>query len=602
MNTKLSSKILLTLLSIFIIQSISSAQGMIREIPLKQQIKNSSLVVEGKVISSKVVWNEKHNNIYTVHTVEVYKVFKGEPVVTIEVITHGGTLDFTTQTVTPSLNLNANDIGVFTLYDNNILLDSKNKSSVKKYKPYSSLQGFYKYNFNKNIAVNPFKQRKNISKLLYNEIGSHTKSTYKEITPFDIASKVSKYNQGKGLLAPDNIVFTPTTITAGNVELLTITGTGFGSVKGKIGFSNADDGGGTFVDALDSQVITWSDTEITVQVPSGAGTGTIKVTDNGGASKVSNDPLTISYALQNSVESGTAFLRQHVGETMDGEMTWKMNTRFNDNTAAKESFLRAFEIWRCATGINWVIGGTTTVNEAGLNDDNVITFDDLATVPLDDGVLGECVTISGGCSASRHVVPQLDIIFNDDVDSDETSGITETWYYGADAALLGSDNYDFESVALHELGHGHQLGHVINTNDVMHYSLSNGQHQRALNTNNETAAGIIQSFSTSSGLCGQFAMTNYSGDCGLSVEEKNLEGRITIYPNPAKNQFYIKNESFVNLEKAVIYDISGRLIYIHNFSDNSRTLTIRLTGASKGVYFVNIHSETTFITKKLILE
>jgi len=601
----MTRKLLFALLSVLTIQTISTAQGMITEIPLSQQIKKSSLVVEGKVISNKVVWNEKHNNIYTVHTVEVYKVFKGEPVATIEVITHGGTLDFTTQTVTPSLKLNVSDVGVFTLYDNNISLSSKDKSSIKKFKPYSSLQGFYKYNLFENTAINPFSKKKNISKLLYNEISSHTKSAYKELVPFYIESKFSKSNQSKGLLAPGNIVFAPTTITAAGLngtESLTITGTGFGSIKGKVGFSNADDGGTTFVDALDSQVTNWSDTEITVKVPSGAGTGIIRVTDNGGFSEVSVGQLTVSYALLNSVESGIAFLRQHVGEDMDGEMTWRMNTDFNANTPAKESFLRAFEDWRCNTGINWVIGPTTSVDEEGVDGVNVITFDDSATVPLDDGILGACITISGGCGDVRHVVPQLDIIFNDDVDSAISVGVIETWYYGADETMLGSDNYDFQSVALHELGHGHQLGHVINSSsDVMHYTFLNGQHKRTLNTNNETAAGIIQGFSTSTQVCSQFSMTNYSGSCDLGVEDNSLENSISIYPNPTKQQFFIKS-AFVNLDKVEIYDVSGRLISEIDVSDASRTKTINLINVSKGMYFVNIHSENAFFTKKLIVD
>lgn len=88
---------------------------MLKEIPLAQQIESSSLVVEGKVISKESFWNADHTNIYTVNTVEVYKVFKGQPATTVQVVTKGGTVGTMAQKVSPSLNLDTNDVGVFTL-------------------------------------------------------------------------------------------------------------------------------------------------------------------------------------------------------------------------------------------------------------------------------------------------------------------------------------------------------------------------------------------------------------------------------------------------------------------------------------------------------
>ena len=160
-------------------------------------------------------------------------------------------------------------------------------------------------------------------------------------------------------------------------------------------------------------------------------------------------------------------------------------------------------------------------------------------------------------------------------------------------------------MALHELGHGHQLGHVIDPNsDVMHFSLFNGQDERVLGANNIIAAADVQGRSTSSGPCPLvLAMTNYSGSCSLSVDERyELDGSITIYPNPAKQQFFIKNTSFANLERVAVYDVSGRLVSDVDVSYTSRTKTINLINVSKGMYFVNIHSENAFITKKLIVE
>jgi len=42
------------------------------------------------------------------------------------------------------------------------------------------------------------------------------------------------------------------------------------------------------------------------------------------------------------------------------------------------------------------------------------------------------------------------------------------------------DQFDFESIALHELGHAHGLGHIIDEESVMHFSIANGNKKRSL--------------------------------------------------------------------------------------------------------------------------
>ncbi|RLD29098.1 MAG: hypothetical protein DRI75_04425, partial [Bacteroidetes bacterium] len=103
--------------------------------------------------------------------------------------------------------------------------------------------------------------------------------------------------------------------------------------------------------------------------------------------------------------------------------------------------------------------------------------------------------------------------------------------------------------------------------------------------------------------CGTTSMTDYdTSGCALSVGENELSSVITVFPNPTNGEFYISNASFINLEKVVIYDISGRLISKHDISNTSRIKTIPLNNVSKGMYFVSIYSENAVVTKKIILE
>ena len=595
---------------------IIHAQIGLKELPFKKQIENSSLIVEGKVISKKSFWSTD-GLIYTANTIEVFKVFKGEQLSTVDVITLGGTVGLKGLMANPSLKLQMGDVGVFVLVKSgNTVSKTKGIINSKIFKPYGSLQGFYKYNLLKDLAANPFNKKQGIETSFYNEIMTYTKKPYVEIKTFGIKSKA--INSLKNVsLPPTGIMFSPTMASAGTSTVLTITGSDFGATQGKVGFSNADDGGATFVNALDTQVLSWNDTQIIVEIPFNAGTGPVLVTDATTptpGSGVSGADLTISYAEFNVVfNPGTgdqAYPIQHIGENGNGGYTWEMQTDFFNDTehpGAKASFENSFNKWICETGINWTVSSTaTTVDKIGddTNSDgepdlgdgtNIIRFDNGSELGIN--VLGICYSWFSGCGGTtvNWFVSELDIVFDSETN----------WYFGA--GLPAISEFDFESVALHELGHGHQLSHVIdttfdgdNSDDVMHYALSNGEQQRVLTNNNTITANNIQSRSTSTIVCSSPLMTNVS--CPLSIEEEELKTAISIYPNPTKGQFFIKNESSINLEKVVIYDISGRLISKYDISITSSRKTINLVGVSKGVYFVNIYSEAAFITRKIVID
>ncbi len=77
---KRHNQITLILLLFAISWSNIYGQILLREVSLKQQIENSSLVVEGRVISKQSFWDAENKNIYTANIIEVYKVFKGEQI------------------------------------------------------------------------------------------------------------------------------------------------------------------------------------------------------------------------------------------------------------------------------------------------------------------------------------------------------------------------------------------------------------------------------------------------------------------------------------------------------------------------------------------
>ena len=583
-----------------------NAQCLLVEIPLKQQIENASLVVEGKVVEKKSFKNNNDGLIYTVNTVEVYKVFKGIPLSTIDVVTLGGSVGLKALVVYPNLVLQKGDIGIFTLTETNTLSANNKLSKTKQYKPYASVQGFYKYNLHDDLAVNPFNKKQGIKSNFYKDIEKHTNKAFLKTTNFDTEAFQfnNRQNRAKGLNTPSNITLDKSVVSAGTKDVLTITGSGFGATKGSVFFRNSDDGGATFISALDTQVLTWNDIEITVEVPSRAGTGSIFIEDSNNVQSPLSAVLTVVYAEINiTFDLNTGFHDvqvQHIGLDSNGGYIFVMQTDFFNDTehpGARADFENALNDWVCQTGINWSISSTPLASESdGTSDVNQIRFDNGSE--LDVGILGVQVSWYDGCleqDSLKAYVIETDIIFDDQTN----------WHFGD--GLPSSNQVDFQSVAIHELGHAHQLAHVIDTvfngnnlDDVMNYAISNGVQQRVLNNNNITAANNVQNRSINNMACLEPVMTNAS--CPLGVDDIEFKDAITLYPNPAKNQVFVKNESSTNLKKVVVYDLTGRLVFENTISTNIKTVPINLIGVSSGVYLIEIHSDGPKITKKLIVE
>jgi PKD repeat protein len=491
-------KILLSAVSI-LLTAYGYAQCMMYPVLLNERIQNSNLVIEGKVIDKVSFWNNQHNKIFTSNLVEVYKAFKGNSPAYIEVITEGGIVGDKMHKIEPSLQLRKEELGVFTLIPNSEL----SQFGKAVYEAYASAQGFIKYDVYDNTASEPFKKYENISTTLYDLIDSYTQSTHIDVKPTNLFQTSSNNNVTIQAVAAIT-GFSPTTITAGTQSTLTITGTGFGTVSTPtaIGFRNADDGGSTFISPIASEIVSWTATQIQVRVPDNAGTGFVRVQ---GVNSIQT--LTISYAHLNASSGGTNYLTKHIGQSSGG-YAWTYNSGFTGS--AKASFERAFQNWRCATYINWRINLSTTSISASASDNvNIITFN--STLPA--GVLGNCGSYWAGCGSGASMSWYVDEI---DIQFDPTPG-SGSWQYGP-ANATGSQ-YDFESVVLHELGHGHQLGHVINNSNIMHYAIGNATNKRVLNATDITAGNAVMTRNTTAGgTCSNPLMTALTaGTCSLTT-------------------------------------------------------------------------------------
>ena len=279
-------------------------------------------------------------------------------------------------------------------------------------------------------------------------------------------------------------------------------------------FSEADEVGAEFISGAASEILSWNDTQIVVQVNEGAGTGPIQVIRSTGEQITSSQSLTVNYAIINVEYQSDFYRTQHIDKNGNGGYIWQMHTAFDNNTAAKEAFMRSFNTWRCETGVNWQIGNTSSVDVAEKDDVNLILFDD--NDPLNEGVLGVCINYFAGCAQGANILwyaDELDIIFRTASNFPANRG----WNFTTNAPT--SNEMDFETVATHELGHGHALGHVIDTQDIMHPSIGYGIIKRVPNINNIAGANNVQNRSTTTTVCNQNSMTDY--DCSLSLDSAN---------------------------------------------------------------------------------
>ena len=480
---------------------------MLSPITLTQRVNNSALIIEGAVVSKKSFWNPAHNYILTSNLIQVKQILKGSTNLSfVEVITEGGEIDQTRISVEPALQLETEQEGVFMLNPRSV----NSQFGYTPYEVYADAQGFVKFNVKENSANDPFNNYNDINTDLYKSIGEILGTN---LPNYFNGSQANKFNLPASIAAAITGI-SPTTISAGTFSILTINGSGFGtgpSATSFVEFRNADDGGATFIQPHSSQYVSWTTNQIQVRVPtrtngSGtAGTGQVRVTV-ASSNSLSAQTLNITHGQLNIIFPGSpvtstsvVYNTRHINDNTAGGITWQMFTGFDGNAAAKASFLRALKTWTCTTYINWVMGSTVSTNTITQDNINVVRFDVGSELPV--GVLGRCTSYWNGCGSNPNMnwfVTELDIVFDD----------ATNWQFGP--ANAAGAQYDFESVAVHELGHGHQLAHVINSVDVMHYSIANAQNKRTLNVDDITGGNAVMTRNLSGGVCSQGAMTALS--------------------------------------------------------------------------------------------
>lgn len=92
-------------------------------------------------------------------------------------------------------------------------------------------------------------------------------------------------------------------------------------------------------------------------------------------------------------------------------------------------------------------------------------------------------------------------------------------------------------------------------------------------------------------------------DTTLSLNDEILNAALSIYPNPTNTVLNIKKLQHIDLNEAVIYDVTGRLLSAIDLTQTISEKTIALDKISKGIYFIRItDSQGGIIAKQFIKE
>jgi len=485
------------------------AQGtcLLAPVALAQRSQQAALVVEARVASQQVASLGGH--IVTRNTLEVYKVFRGRlPGAPLQVLTQGGTLGLQREEVSGALALAVGQQGIFFL--------EADPSQSGELRAYAGPQGFIAYDLASLTASEPFGRYASIAGGLYDAVAAGTGGAYRVVAPnarLQVATEqLLRRGAAKELAvtAPTISDFSPQTVTAGTSSgttpstegVLTIRGAGFGATQnsGYVQFRNADNGGATYTRPVATDYLSWSDTQIQVRVPSysqtgnPAGTGAFQVADNSGALATSPSALTVVYALSNVIDNGLTY-RVHL-ISPDGSGGYVLQYASSFPAEARAPFERALRAWRAQAGVNRTISATPAPADATQADSvNVLRFD--ANLPA--GVLGVATSYYLGCAASNGPhnwqAVETDYTYAPVPAAATNTSAAYTWNFATTAPTR--QQYDFESVALHELGHGTQLTHIISATGVMNFAIANGDTRRSLDADTDLAAARnVGSFST----------------------------------------------------------------------------------------------------------
>jgi hypothetical protein len=543
----------------------------------EQKLEQADKVLEGRVVAQTSTFGE-NGQIYTTNQIEVYRVFKGIVGFHEEFITEGGIVGELMQVVTPSVQLKVGDYGLF----------SETAGFATEFVRIDEQS-------NTVYGVKYINDREALYEKVAREIGSETIELRRIPQDLMVVKQMNLRAQ------PQISSITPQHVTAGTQTLLTISGSGFGTQQGSghVAFTNADDGGQSFV-ALQAgpHYLSWTDTEIQLYVPSAtlfnttiAGSGNVRVQNADGNIVSSTEQLTIDFAKSEVIYD------EELNETMlvgmqNGGYEFSMNLALQAFLPSSDLVANSIEKWACNTGVRFSLANqVVAVSDWGHDDVNLLGMSQPGQLP--QYLLGKTITTFSGCGTPEGMqwnLIEVDVLLNSDID----------WWIGQNAPL--GNRFDLATSLLHELGHAHLLQHNNDLTSPMYFELTAGSARTNLSVQSDIDGGmfIANQALFAQHTCGDEPHQQHDfSTCNLSVINSLAEAdtdELQAYPNPFKDELIITTAD--RSQSYRLLDATGRLVKAGTINNSEESVSTALL--SSGIYFLEVLTDKTRTTVRLV--
>ncbi|NPA34137.1 MAG: T9SS type A sorting domain-containing protein [Chlorobi bacterium] len=517
--------------------------GTFAPLSLSERLERSSIVVEGTIINAeKPFYDNTERLIFTSYKLAVKQVIKGN-------IKVGDTIIFLIEGGQVGTTMYVNTAEIMPPEGSNVIvyLTTKAGRTHPAFKGYSFL--FIESNKVRDI------------------LQTYPLSTVEKELNISLKRSANNTNSNRSF-APIISSVSPTTVCAGCWDTLVIQGSNFGNSRGPgdyVAMYDPDAGGGFVPIDSPQYYIYWDNFKIEVLVPftsnDRVGTGPVKVCAGGTCDSTDRaNPIVVSYALNQVLYQGQVYDVHYYNANGSGGYSIQPSSVFKSNLQRWLALKRAMKTWRCGTFVNIdTLSGTTTINTQANDGVFVAAFTNI------DGVGGTLAFAAYWYNAQWNSatnswdwrISHFDLVFDD----------AEPWYYGT--GTPSSTQRDFESVALHELGHAIGLGHVINISDVMYYAY---RFNRNLSGSNIAAVTQKLNYSISGTHAHATMVPLNQGNCNFLCE---LQVQVT-YDDPHCNG---ASSGWIKVEV-----LSGTPPYTHSWTPNPPFRATAPDGSSDSAY------------------
>lgn len=427
--------------------------------------------------------------------------------------------------------------------------------------------------------------------------------------PMDYSSTSYGDNILDEICKPIITYFTPTVAT-GIGDSIVIKGKYFGDNRlhnngvdtAQVQFRDANEVIIEYFQRLDTlDYLYWSDKEIRVSATSyidsegnsGIGTGKFIVKNKWGDTTKTNSELFVEYAIENKLQIyPDKQIKKRVNLVYDTiGYVFAFNSAILNDPIKKAVTEKAIRDWSCQTGVNFKV----LYDDASQTANSYISFSNNVTNPPVKIAYADPI-INVSClqnPETRHeiFITGAEIEMNSDT----------PWDYDT-TGNISTNKYSYYSVLIHELGHIHQLDHILNENtELMRPYIDMGQY-RTFSSNLFAGANDVIQYNENHFYngCNYSPMVFGTPHCTTNsiAENTSKNNSFVLFPNPFKNKITIKhNKNNINT-KVIVYNIIGEIVYTSSY--NSKYKTLNLSNLKSGSYILKIKSNNEIYTKQII--